>query len=83
MTAMRIALYSHVFPPHIGGSGVQAKLLAEGFAALGHAVTVITATASSSAEDATSHSDSSDGRASAGFAPRSRRAISSSRSDPA
>jgi glycosyltransferase involved in cell wall biosynthesis len=49
---MRIALYSHFFPPRIGGSGTRAKLLAEGFAALGHAVTVITPT-SSSTEEAT------------------------------
>jgi glycosyltransferase involved in cell wall biosynthesis len=47
---MRIALYSHVFPPSIGGSGAQAKLLAEGFAALGHAVTVITCTPSGAEE---------------------------------
>ena len=50
---MRIALYSHLFPPHLGGSGVHAKLLAEGFAVLGHAVTVITST-SSGAEETTS-----------------------------
>lgn len=49
---MRISLYSHVFPPHIGGSGIHAKLLAEGIATLGHALTVITSTPSS-AEDAT------------------------------
>ena len=47
---MRIALYSHFFPPHIGGSGTHAKLLAEGFAALGHAVSVITPTPSSTEE---------------------------------
>ena len=47
---MRIALYSQVFPPHIGGSGTRAKLLAEGFAELGHAVTVITRTPSGTAE---------------------------------
>jgi glycosyltransferase involved in cell wall biosynthesis len=50
---MRIALYSHFFPPQIGGSGAQAKLLAEGFARLGHTVTVITPAFSSSAEEAT------------------------------
>jgi glycosyltransferase involved in cell wall biosynthesis len=43
---MRIALYSHVFPPHVGGSGIHTKLLAEGFADRGHAVTVITSTPS-------------------------------------
>lgn len=50
---MRIALYSHVFPPHVGGSGTRAKLLGEGFAGLGHAVTVITTTTRTSAEEAT------------------------------
>jgi glycosyltransferase involved in cell wall biosynthesis len=50
---MRIALYSHWFPPHIGGSGVHAKLLAEGLAGLGHSVTVITHTSSPIAEEAT------------------------------
>jgi glycosyltransferase involved in cell wall biosynthesis len=49
---MRIALYSHFFPPHMGGSGVQAKLLAEGFAGLGHAVAVITSTPSRAEEEA-------------------------------
>ena len=49
---MRIALDSRLFPPHMGGSGVQAKLLAEGFAGLGDAVAVITST-SSHAEEAT------------------------------
>ena len=47
---MRIALYSNVFPPQIGGSGTRAKLLAEGFAELGHAVTVITRTPCRTAE---------------------------------
>ena len=50
---MRIALYSHFFPPIIGGSGAQAKLLADGFAALGHVATVITATSSSGVEEET------------------------------
>lgn len=40
--AINILLCSHLFPPSVGGLETVSRLLAEQFAALGHAVTVVT-----------------------------------------
>ena len=53
---MRIAIYSHVFPPAIGGSGVHARLLADEIAGHNHLVTVVTPTIGGSESQYTSDS---------------------------
>lgn len=41
---MRIAVYTNIFPPNNGGSGLVARLLAAEYARAGHMVTVLTET---------------------------------------
>ncbi len=48
---MKILLLTHAFHPHVGGLETVARLLAEGFAARGHAVRVVTPTPAATPND--------------------------------
>src|SRR3954469_24003092 len=49
---MRICLYSNFFLPQIGGTEIASRTLAEGWTAMGHQVTVVTATPAGTSDDA-------------------------------
>src|SRR5438128_2737314 len=48
---MRICLYSNFFLPQIGGTEIASRTLAEGWAAMGHVVTVVTNTPAGAFDD--------------------------------